>query len=295
MFTGVHTAIITPFVDGQIDLEAFEYLVNRQVEAGVHGIVPCGTTGESATLTDDEILLLIKHTIDVVDGRCAVIAGVGTNDTARTIRLATTAQKLGADGGLVITPYYNKPGQNGLYAHCSAVAEAVPALPIVLYNVPSRTGVSFSIDTIVRLSEQANIVAIKDATADMAFASQICTRTASDFKLLSGDDITALPLWAVGGQGVVSVASNLVPRQLVALWNAFDGGRLSEARGMHHKLLPLFDGLFIETNPVPVKYLTSSKTGRCRPDVRLPLTTLLAATKARLDHVFSTIDEEAIL
>ncbi|MEE2789882.1 MAG: 4-hydroxy-tetrahydrodipicolinate synthase [Myxococcota bacterium] len=292
MFRGVHTAIITPFRQGELDLEGFEHLVRRQVEAGVDGIVPCGTTGESATLSDDEILTLIDCAVRTVAGRCAVIAGVGTNDTARTIRLARGARERGADGSLVITPYYNRPGQAGLYAHCHAVADAVPDLPVILYNVPKRTGVSFTIDTIARLAEHPNIVGIKDATANMAFAAQIVGRSSADFALLSGDDITALPQWSVGAQGIVSVTSNLVPEDMVALWRAFDEGRLPEAQRLHHRLLPLFDGLFLETNPVPIKHLVAWTTGDCSAEVRLPLTPLTAESADALRRMCAMLEIE---
>ena len=292
MFTGVNTAIVTPFNHNGIDFDAYERLVERQVEAGVDGIVPCGTTGESSTLSDTEIIELVRRTIQVVNGRCAVIAGIGTNDTARTIRLAQEAQSLGADGGLVITPYYNKPGQEGLYAHCAAVANAAPKLPIVLYNVPGRTGVSFTVETIVRLAQLPTVVALKDATADMAFASHIVARCGDDLSLLSGDDITALPQWSVGGRGVVSVTSNLLPDRMVELWSQFKSGNLESARRIHTQLLPLFDGLFMETNPVPIKTLVAQHTGLCVPTFRLPLTPIGDETMTHLRRLCASLEIE---
>jgi len=274
MFSGVYTAIITPFQRGQIDKTALESLVERQIAAGVNGIVPCGTTGESATMSDDEILDVIGETIRIVAGRCSVIAGVGTNNTARTIELAQRAQELGADGLLVITPYYNKPTQEGLYAHFRAVSDAVPDGSIMLYNVPGRTGVSLTVDTIARLAEIPNIVALKEATGDMAFAARIVAACGNGLALLSGDDVTALPLWSVGGQGVVSVTSNLLPDRMVELWSHYEAGDTKSAQRLHLQLVPLFDALFVEANPVPVKSLVAGHTGLCTPELRLPLVPL---------------------
>jgi 4-hydroxy-tetrahydrodipicolinate synthase len=274
MFKGVYTAIITPFSNGEIDETALTALIERQVEAGVNGIVPCGTTGESATMSDEEILLVIKHTIETVNGRCQVIAGVGSNNTAQTIELALGAQSLGADGLLVITPYYNKPTQEGMFAHFKAVSEAVPQGAIMLYNVPGRTGVSLTVDTITRLAQIPNIVALKEATGDMAFAARIVSACGDQLNLLSGDDVTALPQWCVGGQGVVSVTSNLVPNRMVEMWSCLAKADVVNAQRIHLQLVPLFDSLFIESNPVPVKSLVALNTGLCGDEVRLPLTPL---------------------
>ena len=290
MFSGVHTAIITPLRDGAIDYEALTALIERQIEGGVSGIVPCGTTGESATMRDEEIVDVIRHTVEVASGRCLITAGVGTNHTARTIELAKRALQMGADAGLVITPYYNKPGQEGLYQHCAAVAEAVPDLPIMLYNVPGRTGVSFSVDTVVRLAALDNVMALKEASADLAFASEIIGRAGNQLEVLSGDDVTALPLWAVGGRGVVSVTSNLVPQRMTDFWQSFATGDFETARRMHLDMVPLFNGMFLETNPVPVKALVAAASGLCTEDVRLPLTPLSAETRARLEDSCARLD-----
>ncbi len=275
MFEGVYTAIVTPFDPNtlKIDFDALERLVEQQVEGGVDGIIPCGTTGESATLSDEERVEMFRACIRFAAGRLKVVAGVGTNDTARAIENARGALELGADGGLVVTPYYNKPTQEGLYLHYRAIAEAVPQLPLIPYNVPSRTSVGFAADTLVRLSELPNIVAVKEASADMAMGAELVGRCGSNMLVLSGDDATALPLWSVGGRGVICVASNLVPERMVALWRAFDRGDLGEARRLHLRMLPLFRGLFVETNPTPVKQALAWATG-ISAAVRLPLAPL---------------------
>ncbi len=290
MFSGVHTAIITPLRDGSIDYDALTALIERQIDGGVSGIVPCGTTGESATMRDEEIVDVIRHTVEVAAGRCLITAGVGTNNTARTIDLAKRAVQVGADAGLVITPYYNKPGQEGLYQHCATVAAAVPELPIMLYNVPGRTGVSFSVDTVVRLAELENVRALKEASADMAFASEIIAQAGESLEVLSGDDVTALPLWSVGGRGVVSVTSNLLPERMANFWRTFAHGDLEAARRMHLELVPLFNGLFLETNPVPVKALVAAQSGLCGEEVRLPLTPLSDRVRARLEAICAALD-----
>ncbi len=276
MLIGVHTAIVTPFKGSEIDWVTYEALVDRQLEAGIHGIVPSGTTGESSTLSDDEKLTLIDRTVRQVAGRAKVIAGVGTNNTAQSIRLTRAARELGADAGLVITPYYNKPTQAGLYAHFEAIARAVPGFPLVLYNVPSRTGVDLAVETASRLADLPEIIALKDATADLAGAAQLSAVCGSRLSILSGDDATAFPLWCVGAQGVISVTSNLVPKRVVALWNAFSSGDIAGARALHTALYPLFKVLFVETNPVPVKAAIEWHTGLPTTATRLPLTPLEA-------------------
>ena len=290
MFEGIFTALITPFKDGRIDGAALDALIDRQLEAGVDGLVPCGTTGESATLSVDESLEVIARTVGRVAGRCKVVAGVGSNDTHQTIKLAKSAASLGVDGVLVITPYYNKPTQAGLIAHFEAVSDSVPDTPIMLYNVPGRTGVSLSVDAIAWLAKRDNIVALKEATADMAFATRIIAACGDSLTLLSGDDITALSMWAVGGRGVVSVSSNLVPERLVELWQSFTSGRLEEARRMHLSLTGLFDGLFIESNPVPVKTLVAERTSLCTGELRLPLVELRPESKAILDQICERLE-----
>jgi len=290
MFSGVHTAIVTPFRDGRVDHEALAALVERQVVAGVAGVVPCGTTGESATLSESEQRAVIRATVETVAGRCAVIAGVGSNDTAASVALARASRELGADGGMVVMPYYNKPTQEGMYHHVRAIAEATPDWPILLYNVPSRTGVDLAPETVSRLADLPGVGAIKDATCDMEYAGRVAVLCGNRMTLLSGQDGAALPLWAIGGRGVVSVASNLVPERMVALWDAFDGGDLEKARALHLALVPLFAGLFIETNPGPVKHLVAYHTGLCTGELRLPMVPVSATTAARLKAICARLD-----
>ena len=290
MFEGVHTALVTPFVGGRPDFAALERLVELQIEAGIDGIVPCGTTGESATVTDAERAEIIAACVRFAAGRAQIIGGVGTNDTAQSVVNARAAANAGADGGLVITPYYNKPTQEGLYAHCRHIAEQVPDLPVVVYNVPSRTSVSFTVETLARLAELPGVVAVKEATGNMVFDSEIVARCGDRLTVLSGDDPSSLPLWSVGGRGVISVSSNLVPDRVVALWRAFERGDLAEARRLHLHLLPLFTGLFMETNPVPVKTAVAWATGALDPAARLPLTALLPESVARLVELCRSLE-----
>lgn len=281
MFEGVYTAIITPFRDGTPDWAGLKRIVERQVAAGIHGVVPCGTTGEGTTLDETERLRVIETVINAAAGRTQVIAGVGTNDTAQTVRLTQAAKRLGADGALIITPYYNKPTQEGLFHHCRTVAEQ-GGLPVMLYNVPSRTSVSFSVDTVARLADVPGIVALKEATADMVFDAELLARLPGRMQILSGDDTTAFPLWALGGHGVVSVASNLVPERMVELWRRHTAGDLAGTRALHLELLPLFKGLFFETNPTPLKRLMAWADPELSYEVRLPLVPPTLETTARL-------------
>lgn len=290
MFSGVYTAIVTPFRDGEVDHRALAALVERQVAGGVAGVVPCGTTGESATLSEVEKRAVIGTTVEAVAGRCQVIAGVGSNDTAASAALARESRALGADGGMVVMPYYNKPTQEGMYHHVRAIAEATPDWPILLYNVPGRTGVSLAPETVDRLADLPGVVAIKDATCDMEYAGRVAVLCGPRMTLLSGQDGAALPLWAIGGRGVVSVASNLVPDRLVALWKAFESGDLEEARALHLALVPLFGGLFIETNPGPIKHLVARHTGLCTGDLRLPMVPVSPTTAAALEGVCKALD-----
>ncbi|MFZ4737290.1 MAG: 4-hydroxy-tetrahydrodipicolinate synthase [Bradymonadia bacterium] len=298
MFHGVYTALITPFVagradeEGQIDWPALDALVERQIAAGIDGVVPCGTTGESSTLSKAEKVEIFRRVVATARGRCKVIAGIGTNDTRTTVALARAALEAGADGGLVITPYYNKPTQEGLYHHFRTVAEQVPGLPNVLYNVPSRTGVSLTVDTVDRLADVPGIVAIKEASRDLTMDAEIVARCGDRLAVLSGEDSISFPLWAVGGRGVICVASNLVPERLVALWRAFERGDWNTARALHLRLLPVFNGLFLETNPVPVKTACALAFGGSA-EVRLPLVPLQPGTLARLVQLCA--DHEIVL
>ena len=282
---GVFTALVTPFLEnGQIDLEAFRRLLKDQAQAGVAGVIPCGTTGESPTLSIDEKKRLISTAIEELKTtRVQVVAGTGSNDTSETIELSRWASEAGAAGVLVVTPYYNKPSQRGLEAHFRAVADAV-GCEVMLYNVPGRTGVSLAPETIVKLAEHPRIKSLKEATGNVAFASEVIDQLQQarrPMTLLSGDDATYMPFLAVGGTGVVSVASNLFPRAMVALQSAMDEGRLDDARALHQRYYPLFRDLFVESNPVPVK-AALELVGFCQNHVRAPLVGLSDSSRATL-------------
>ncbi|MEW6289482.1 MAG: 4-hydroxy-tetrahydrodipicolinate synthase [Thermodesulfobacteriota bacterium] len=251
-FRGAFVAIVTPFIDGRIDEQGLKDLIEFQLANGTHGIVPCGTTGESATLSHAEHQRVVELTIATVKGRVPVLAGTGSNSTTETIELTRHAKEAGADGALVITPYYNKPSQEGLYQHFKTVAEAVD-LPLVLYNVPSRTAVDMTAATVARCAEVDNIVGIKEATGDMNRACDVIRRCPADFAILSGDDFTAMSLVLLGGTGVISVTSNVHPRGMSDLMNAALAGDVARAREIQHRLFPLMGAMFYDTNPVPAK------------------------------------------
>ncbi|MBF0621506.1 MAG: 4-hydroxy-tetrahydrodipicolinate synthase [Magnetococcales bacterium] len=272
MFEGVLSALITPFKEDRLDVEALERLIEFQIDGGIHGIVPCGTTGESATLTHAEHKDVIGRTVEIVNGRVPVIAGTGSNSVAESIELTRAAKELGADGALLITPYYNKPTQEGLFQHYQAVSAAVD-IPLVLYNVPGRTAVDMQAHTVARLCGIDNIVGVKEATASMERASEIRILCGKEFALISGDDATFLPFLSVGGTGVISVSANVAPKQMVSIWDHWHAGRLDEARLAHETLLELNQRLFCETSPIPVKSV-ASWMGLCDGSLRLPLTTL---------------------
>jgi len=280
MFHGVITALVTPFRGGEIDEERFREHIERQIEAGVDAVVPAGTTGEAATLSIAEHVRLVRIAVEQTRGRVPVIAGTGSNNTREAIELSQAAKEAGADAVLLIAPYYNKPTQEGLYQHYRAVAEAVH-LPVVLYNVPSRTACDLQPETIARLAEIANIVALKDATADMARAIETLRLVGDRLTLLSGDDATVLPFLACGGKGVISVASNLVPRSMKALVEAARAGRIDEARRWQLRLMPLLRALFARSNPIPVK-AACAMLGWMEDELRLPLLPLDPEPRARL-------------
>ncbi|MBF0138767.1 MAG: 4-hydroxy-tetrahydrodipicolinate synthase [Magnetococcales bacterium] len=287
MFKGVYTALITPFKDGGIDWDALGRLLDDQVEAGVSGVVPCGTTGESATLDHDEHRQVIQFCVERVQKRLHVVAGTGSNSTRESIALTRHARDVGADGALIITPYYNKPGQEGLVRHYTRIAEAVD-IPIVLYNVPGRTAVDMTADTVIRLSQVKGIVAIKEATANMERAAVIHQRCGTAMTLLSGDDATFLPFLAVGGQGIISVTANIAPRLMVAVWQAWQQGDVGLARSRHEQLLDLNRILFCETNPIPVK-AAAAMLGLCSEEIRLPLTPLAKDNQQRVRDVMGEL------
>jgi 4-hydroxy-tetrahydrodipicolinate synthase len=282
LFKGVIPALVTPFRDGVFDPKAFADLVERQVEAGVDAVVPVGTTGESVTLSVAEHHRIVELCVEVVAGRARVIAGAGANDTAKAIELVRHAKTVGADAALVVTPYYNRPNQEGLYRHFAAINDAVQ-LPVLLYNVPGRTGVDLSNDTVARLSALPNIVGIKDATGDLARASMMKLEVPNDFALISGDDPTFLGYVAHGGHGVISVTANVAPQAMVALWRAASTGDYEGARYWQDRLIRLHKGLFLDSSPAPTKYALA-RLGLCREELRLPLTPCADAVKPALDE-----------
>ncbi|MGA1861687.1 4-hydroxy-tetrahydrodipicolinate synthase [Deferribacter thermophilus] len=283
MFKGSIVAIVTPMKDGKVDEAKLRELVEFQIEKGTDGIVPCGTTGESATLTYEEHCQVIDIVIDQVKGRVPVIAGTGSNSTHETIFLTKHAKEAGADAALVITPYYNKPTQKGLYEHFKAVAEAVD-IPIILYNVPGRTAVNMLPETVIELSKIKNIVGVKEASGSLDQAAEIIAGTDDSFALLSGEDSLTYPLLCLGAKGVISVATNIVPELMAELVDSFFAGDINKAKELHYKLFPLFKAIFFETNPIPVKkalYLM----GLIEDEIRLPLVPMTEANTERLRKV----------
>ncbi len=281
LFKGVITALITPLRDGNVDEPAFEALLERQIAAGVHGVVPMGPTGESASLTGDEHRRVIELCVKVAAGRVRVIAGAGASGTDKAIERVHHAKTVGADAALVVTPYYNRPSQAGLTAHFEAVADAVQ-LPILLYNVPGRTGVDMANPTVAALARHPTIVGIKDATGDLSRISWMRTHVTGAFDLISGDDASFLGYAAHGGTGVISVASNVAPEGMVALWNAVAGGDLALARTWQDRLSALQQALFLDSSPSPTKYALA-RLGLCGEEVRLPLTPTRDEVKPAID------------
>lgn len=287
MMRGVFTALVSPFNSrNELDLEAFKRILDDQKAAGVAGVIPCGTTGESPTLTKDEKKTLIKTAVEAMKGSgVKVLAGTGSNDTVETVEFSRWASDQGVDGLLIVVPYYNKPTQTGLEAHFRSVADAVKC-EIMLYNVPGRTGISLSPETTVKLAAHPRITSLKDAAGNLSVTSETIDQLAaagSKLSVLSGDDDLYLPSIAVGAAGVVSVASNLFPRAMVAIQKHYDAGRVAEAAQLHQRFHPLFRDLFIESNPAPIKYAMSF-AGFCEPQVRAPLAALSAASRAKLDE-----------
>jgi len=283
MFKGAIVAIITPFKNGQVDEEALRKLIEFQIENGTSGIVPCGTTGESATLSHEEHDRVIEITIDAAKKRIPIIAGTGSNSTAEALRLTKHAYEAGADGALIVCPYYNRPTQEGLYQHYKAIAEEVP-IPIVVYNIPGRTGVNLNPDTLARLAKLPNIVGVKEAGGSIKQMSDIIGLCDPDFDVLSGDDAFTLPMLALGGKGIVSVISNVAPADMAAMVKAFEAGDLDKARTLHYKMISLIDALFIETNPVPVK-AALSMMGMIEYELRLPLCKMTQGNYDKLKKV----------
>jgi len=286
MFSGSMVAIVTPFTsDGRFDEESYRQLIDFQIANGTDVIVPCGTTGESATLDFEEHEYVIKVCIDQVNKRVPVIAGTGANCTKEAIELSQNAKKLGADGLLLVCPYYNKPSQEGIYQHYKLLAESV-ALPQVLYNVPGRTGINVAAETTVRLAEIPNIVAIKEASGSLVQVSEILAKAGEKIDVISGDDFLTFPMMACGAKGVISVSANAIPAQVKAMVAATQAGDYAAASKLHLELLDFHNAMFIESNPVPVK-TTLSLMGKIRADVRLPLVDISAGALEKLKGVLA--------
>jgi len=296
MFSGTFTALVTPFRNGEVDVEALEGMVEFQIQHGVSGLVPCGTTGETPAMSEAEDRVVVGTVVRIANGRVPIIAGTGSNSTDMAIKYTKMAREVGADGSLQVAPYYNKPTQEGLYRHFAAIAESTD-LPLVLYNIPGRTGVTISAETMARLAEIPNIVGVKDSTLSMNMISDVISLCGEEFDVLSGDDPMTLPLIALGGRGVISVASNVAPGAVSDMVKALLGGDWERGRELHYELLPLFRALFVETNPIPVK-TAASLLGLCSDEMRLPLVPmegeklrLLQETLDRSAHLLPTPEE----
>ena len=291
MFEGVYPALITPFKDNSqkdLDLEGLESNIEYLISCGVHGIVPCGSTGESATLTFEEHETVIEKAVEVADGRVPVLAGTGSNNTVEAVRFTKAAKDIGADGVLVLSPYYNKPNRSGLVKHYNILADL--DIPVVVYNIPGRTGQNLAADLIVELAENPNIVAVKEASGNLEQMSRIIEDTRDlDFTLLSGDDGLTLPILALGGKGVISVTANIAPKLMVQLYEQFKAGDIEGARKTHYRIAPLSRALFIETNPIPVKTASGLK-GHAGGPVRLPLDEMAPNNLNTLKEVLKNYD-----
>lgn len=286
MFTGSLVAIVTPFKGGKVDEQAFANLIEFQIDNGTSGIVPCGTTGESATLTSQEHEHVVALTVDIVNRRVPVIAGTGSNSTDEAIAYTKHAKASGADAALLITPYYNKPTQEGLYQHYAAVAKAVD-LPLVLYNIPGRTSVNMTPTTTARLAKIPSIVGIKEGSGSVQQVSDIIEECGPTFTVLSGDDALTLPMMALGAKGVITVTANIAPADMAAMVSAALSGKWEQARSLHFKLAPLFRSLFLETNPIPVKEALALM-GKTSGELRLPLVPMAAENREKLRHAMKS-------
>lgn len=280
MFSGSFPALITPFENGSVDEAAFQNFVQWQIDQGSHGVVPCGTTGESPTLSHEEHMRVTELCIEVAKGKVPVIAGAGSNSTAEAIGFARHAKKAGADAILVVTPYYNKPTQEGLYQHFKAIHDAVE-IPIVIYNIPGRCVVDMSVETMARLAELPNIVGVKDATADLTRPAKTKAAMGKDFAQLSGEDATVVPFLSQGGHGCISVTANVAPRQCADLHEAWQKGDLDTVTQINDRLMPLHEALFVEPSPAPVKY-GASLLNLCQNRVRLPMITICPETETKV-------------
>lgn len=296
MFSGAFTALITPFRNGAVDVEALESLVELQIDQGIHGLVPCGTTGETPAMSEAEDRLVIETVARVADGRVPVVAGSGSNSTEMAIKYTKMAREAGADGSLQVSPYYNKPTQEGLFRHFATIAESTD-LPILLYNIPGRTAVTIEAHTMARLAEVPNVVGVKESTLSMNMVSDIRRLCGEEFIIFSGDDPMILPLMSLGGTGTIAVTSNVAPGALSDMVDAALEGNWERARELHYELLPLFRALFVETNPIPVK-TAASLIGLCSDEMRLPLIPmegenleLLQETLDASNHLLPTPEE----
>ncbi len=287
MFEGVLTALVTPFRDGDVDEASLRKLVEIQVAAGVDGVVPCGSTGESATLSHAEHRRVVELVVEAVGGRVPVVAGTGSNNTREAIDLTRHARDAGADGALLISPYYNKPTQEGIFEHYAAIARET-RFPLVVYNIPGRTASNILPGTLARLSDLEHVVGVKEACGDIVQIAEVVAQCADDFSVVSGDDAVTLPLLAVGGRGVISTTSNVAPAEMVDLVRRFRAGDLAGALAVHQRLLPLFDALFCETNPIPLKAALAMQ-GHVGDEIRLPLTPITDASRERLQVVMKEL------
>lgn len=281
MFSGVYTALITPFKNDKVDYDAFGAIIEDQYKNGVDGIVPCGTTGESPTLSYEEHEEVVEFCAKQAKGKMKVLAGTGSNSTDEAIHFTQFAKKVGCDGALIVSPYYNKPTQKGLYIHYKTIADTVD-MPIVIYNIAGRTSVNIEPATFAKLCRDCkNIIGVKEASGSLDQMSAIKSLV-PEIEMLSGDDTLTLPLYAIGGQGVISVLSNILPKEVVSLVRAIESGNLKEAQKIHYKLLPLVKAMFIETNPIPVK-TAASMLGLCSPELRLPMCEMEETNKNKLE------------
>lgn len=283
MFKGSLVPIVTPFRNGKLDEKAYADLIEWHISQGTHGIVPCGTTGEASTLDFEEHYRVIEVAVETANKRIPVIAGTGANATDEAVFITKKAKELGADGALIVTPYYNKPTQEGLYLHFKTIAESVD-IPIILYNVPGRTAVNMLPATVARLLEFRNIIGLKEATGDMRQASNLIRLCGDRLALYSGDDFTTFTMLSLGGKGVISVTANIVPKDVAEMWNSWDRGDIDKARELHYKLEPLNAAMFIETNPIPVK-TALAMMGKMDENFRLPLCSMSADAKQKLRAV----------
>ncbi len=289
-FEGTFTALVTPFQeDGGLDLESLGQLVEWQIETGIDGLVPCGSTGESATLSPEEHIQVIRHVIEVAAGRVPIMPGTGSNNTREAIDFTAEAKRAGADGALLISPYYNKPTQDGIFHHYRTIAEET-GLPLICYNIPGRTASRIEPETIGRISRVEGMAGVKEAGADLIKMAQAIALSEPTFVMLSGDDALTLPLLAIGGRGLISTSSNVAPEEMAGITRAYRRGEVEKARELHYRLLPLRNALFIEPNPIPVKTALHLMGRIPSPTVRLPLTPMQKKTQDQLKAVLAELE-----